>query len=40
LFDNVVIMDAILATVASGGQAIVDTDREAGRNELISHITA
>jgi hypothetical protein len=29
-------MDAILATIADGRQAIVDIDREAGRNELIS----
>jgi hypothetical protein len=28
-------MDAILATVAGGEQAIVDTNREAGRNKLI-----
>jgi hypothetical protein len=31
-------IDAILATVANGGQAIVDIDREAGRNKLISHL--
>jgi hypothetical protein len=30
-------MDAILATAANGKQAIVDIDREAGRNQLISH---
>jgi hypothetical protein len=29
-------MDAILATIANGGRAIVDIDREAGRNKLIS----
>jgi hypothetical protein len=31
-------MDAVLATVANGGQAIVDIDREACRNKFISHI--
>ncbi len=30
-------MDAILATVANGGQAPVDINREAGRNKIISH---
>jgi hypothetical protein len=29
-------MDAILATIADGEQAIVGIDREAGRNKLIS----
>jgi hypothetical protein len=29
-------IDAILATVADGGRAIVDIDREAGRDKLIS----
>jgi len=29
-------MDAILATIANGRQAIVDIDREAGRNKFIS----
>ena len=29
-------MDVILATVANGRQAIVDINREAGRNELIN----
>jgi hypothetical protein len=31
-------MDAILATVADGGQAIVDIGREAGKNKLISFL--
>jgi hypothetical protein len=31
-------MDAILATTAKGWQAIVDINREAGRNKLISHL--
>jgi hypothetical protein len=31
-------MGAILATVANGEQATVDTNREAGRNKLISHL--
>jgi hypothetical protein len=30
-------MDAILATIANGGRAIVDINREARRNKLISH---
>ena len=30
-------MDAILANIAEGKQAIVDIDREAGRNKLIYH---
>jgi hypothetical protein len=29
-------MDAVLATIANGEQAIVDIDREAGRDKLIS----
>jgi hypothetical protein len=29
-------MDAILATIANSGQAIVNINREAGRNKLIS----
>jgi hypothetical protein len=29
-------MYTILATIADGGQAIVDINREAGRNKLIS----
>jgi hypothetical protein len=29
-------MDAMLDTVADSGQVIVDMDREAGRNKLIS----
>jgi hypothetical protein len=29
-------MDAVLATVADDGQAIVDSDRESNRNKLIS----
>jgi hypothetical protein len=29
-------MDAILATIADGGQAIVHIDREANRNKLIT----
>jgi hypothetical protein len=32
-------MDAILATIANGEQAIDDIDREAGRNKLISCLT-
>ncbi len=31
-------MDAILATIAEGKQAIVDINRDAGRNKLISHL--
>jgi hypothetical protein len=31
-------MDAILATLADGERAIVDIDREAGRNKLISRL--
>jgi hypothetical protein len=31
-------MDAILATIANARQAIVEIDREAGRNKLISHL--
>ncbi len=31
-------MDVILATVANGRQAIVDINREAGRNKLISYL--
>ncbi len=31
-------MDATLATVADDGQAIVDINREAGRNKLISRL--
>ncbi len=31
-------MDAILATIAKGGQAIVHIDREANRNKLITHL--
>jgi hypothetical protein len=31
-------MDIILATIANRERAIVDIDREAGRNKLISHI--
>jgi hypothetical protein len=31
-------MDAIFATIADGGQAINDIDREAGRNKLISFL--
>jgi hypothetical protein len=32
------VMDAILATVADGGRAIVDIDREIGRNNLITRL--
>ncbi len=31
-------MDAILATIANVGRAIVDINREARRNKLISHL--
>jgi hypothetical protein len=31
-------MDAVLATVADGERTIVDINREAGRNKLISHL--
>jgi hypothetical protein len=31
-------MDAILATIGDGGQAIVDIDREASSNKLLSHV--
>jgi hypothetical protein len=31
-------MDAIVAVVVDGGQAIVDIDIEAGRNKLISNV--
>jgi hypothetical protein len=30
-------MDVIFATIANREQAVVDIDREAGRNKLISH---
>jgi len=31
-------MDAIVATIVDGGRAIVDIDREVGRNKLISQL--